>query len=117
MDNLDSINDDTFKAWFVYNKDQFKQIYSFIKVSKPKYVSFLYKLYISLSNKQLSFLFRISKQLVMINLAREDLLMNLVPKFFNNNNRSVLINHNTLMAKILFDIPENKTYNIFNCYL
>jgi len=34
MNKLHSINNDTFKAWFAYNKNQFKQN---IKVSKPKY--------------------------------------------------------------------------------
>jgi len=39
-----------------YNKDQFKQICNFIKVSKPKYVGvFLYKLRTPLSDKQLIF--------------------------------------------------------------
>jgi len=61
-------------------------------------------------------LFRISEQTIAdyINLAREDLLENLVPKFLNNNNRSILIDYNTPMAKMLFDIPENKTCSIFD---
>jgi len=49
-----------------------------------------------------------------INLAREDLHKNLVPKFINHNDRSVLIAHNTPMAKTLFDILDNKTCNIFD---
>jgi len=62
MDKLDySFNDDTasihtrFKAWFAYNKYQFNQICSFIKVSKPRYVGVLCKLRISLSNKHQTF--------------------------------------------------------------
>jgi len=43
-----------------------------------------------------------------INLAREDLHKNLVQKFINYNDRSVLIAHNP-MAKTLFDIPDDKT--------
>jgi len=110
MDKLDSI-DDTFKAWFAYNKHQFKQICSFIKVSKLKYVDVLCKLCNFLSNEQLTFLFGDSEQMI-TNLAREDLLKKLVPKFLNNNNRSVLINHNIPMTKILFNIPENKACSI-----
>jgi len=39
MDKLASIDDDTFKAWFAYNKDQFKQICSFIEICKCLLVS------------------------------------------------------------------------------
>jgi len=49
-----------------------------------------------------------------INLAREDLHKNLVPKFINYNDRSVLITHNIPMAKTLFDILDNKICSIFN---
>jgi len=49
-----------------------------------------------------------------INLAREDLHKNLVPKFINYNDRSVLIAHNTSMAKTLFDMPDDKTCSIFD---
>jgi len=68
----------------------------------------------SLFNKQLAFLFGVSEQTIVnyINLTR-DLLENLVPKFLNNN-RSVLINHNTPIAKMFFHIPENKACNIFD---
>jgi len=87
-DKFDFI-DDTFKTWFAfYNNDQFKQICNFVKVSKPKYVGvFLCKLCKSLSNKQLAFLFGVNERTIAnyVNLAREDLLENLVPKFLNNN--------------------------------
>jgi len=97
------------------NKYRFNKICSFIKVSKSKYVgAFLCKLRISLSNNHQTFWFGVSEQTIAnyINLAREDLLKNLVPKLLNN--CSVLINHNTSMAKMLFDIPENKACSIFD---
>jgi len=78
---------------------------------------FLCKLHTALSNNQLAFLFRICEQTIAnfyINLAREDLHKNLVPKFINYNDRSVLIAHNTLMTKTLFDIFDDKTYSIFD---
>jgi len=70
----------------------------------------------SLSNKELAFLFGVSEQTIAnyINLAREDLLENLVSKFLNNNNRSILINHNIPITKMLFDISENKICSIFD---
>jgi len=49
-----------------------------------------------------------------IDLTRKDLFENLVLKFVNNNNRSVLINHNTLIVKVFFDIPKNKACSIFD---
>jgi len=60
-------------------------------------------------------LFRVCERTIAsyINLAREDLHKNLVAKFINYNDRSVLIAHNTLMAKILFDTPDDKTCSIF----
>jgi len=48
------------------------------------------------------------------NLAREDLHKNLVPKFINYNDRSVLIAHNTLMVKTLFGISDDKNFSIFD---
>jgi len=48
------------------------------------------------------------------NLAREDFHKNLVPKFINYNDRSVLTAHNTPIAKTLFDIPDDKTCSIFD---
>jgi len=69
----------------------------------------------ALSNNQLAFLFEVCEQTITnyINLAREDLHKNLVPKFINYNYRSVLITHNTPMAKTLFNIPDDKTCSIF----
>jgi len=56
-----------------YNKDQFKQICSFIKVSKPKYVGvFLYKLFTSLSNKQLAFSFGVMNEQLLITLIYQE---------------------------------------------
>jgi len=83
-----------------------------VLLSKPKYVGiFLCKLHTFLSNKHLAFSFKVSEQTIAnyINLAREDLLENLVPKFLNKNNRSVLINH-SIPTKMLFNIPENLQY-------
>jgi len=67
-------------------------------------------------NNQLVFLFGICEQTIAnyINLARENLHKNLVPKFNNYNDRPVLIAHNTPMAKTLFDIPDDKTCSIFD---
>jgi len=64
----------------------------------------------------ITFLFGVCKRTIAnyINLTREDLHKNLVPKFINYNDRSVLIAHNTSMAKTLFDIPDNKTCSIFD---
>jgi len=61
-------------------------------------------------------LFGVNEQTIAnyVNLAKENLLENLVPEFFINNNRLVLIHHNTLMAKILFNILENKACSIFD---
>jgi len=63
-------------------------------------------------------LFEVCEQTIAsyINSARKDLYKNLVPKFINYNDRSVLIAHNTLMAKTLFDIPDDKTCSIFAIY-
>jgi len=63
------------------------------------------------SNNQLAFLFGVCERTIAnyINLARENLYKNLVSKFINYNDRSVLITHNTPMTKTLFDIPDDKT--------
>lgn len=117
IDKIDFMKDETFQAWFSYDKKEFQQICCFIKTCKPKHVAvFLCKLRTALSNNQLAFLFGVCEQTIAnyINLAREDLHKNLVPKFINYNDRSVLVAHNTLMAKTLFDIPDNKTCSIFD---
>lgn len=46
--------------------------------------------------------------------AKKDLLENFVPQFINNNDRSVLVNYTTPMAKELFDIPDDKACCIFD---
>lgn len=48
-----------------------------------------------------------------LNLVREDFLTNLVPKFINCQDRSVLIAHKTVMLKVLFDIPDDTACVIF----
>jgi len=58
--------------------------------------------------------FASERLLITLILAREDLHKNLVPKFINYNDRSILIVHNTPMAKTLFDIPDDKTCSIFD---
>jgi len=87
-----------------------QQICYFITCEPKHVVIFLCKLRTALSNNQLAFLFGVCEQTIVnyINLAREDLHKSLVPKIINYNNRSVLIAHNTLMAKT-FDIPDDKT--------
>jgi len=107
IDEINSINDETFKTWFSYNKKKFQQICCFIKTCEHVAV-FLDKLHTALSNNQLAFLFGVCEGTIAnyINLAREDLHKNLVPKFNNYNDRSVLIAHNTPMAKTLFKISD-----------
>jgi len=89
----------------------------FIKTCESKHVAvFLCKLRTALSNNQLGFLSGVCKRTITtyINLARKDLHKNLVPKFINYNDRSVLIAHNTPMAKTLFDDPDDQTCSIFD---
>lgn len=117
IDTIDSIDDETFKTWFSYDKEEFHQICSFTKTCEPKHVAvFLCKLRTALSNIQLAFLFGVCERTIAnhMNLARKDLHNNLVPKFINYNDRSVLIAHNTPMAKTLFDIPDDKACSIFD---
>lgn len=105
IDNLDSIDDNDFQAWFGFDKDQFGVICQYTESCKAKHVAtFLCKLRTSLSNKQLSFLFGCSEQSVAnyMDNARSVLLKNLVPKFLNNNDRSVILSHNSPIAKALF---------------
>jgi len=119
IDKIDSMNDEIFKTWFSYDKKKkkFQQICGFIKICELKHVVvFLCKLRTAISNNQLAFLFVVCERMIAnyINLARENLHKNLVPKCINYNDRSVLIAHNTPMAKTLFDIPDDKTCSIFD---
>lgn len=117
IDNLNSISDDDFKAWFAYDKEQFKTICSFIKSCEAKHVAILLcKMRTSLSNEQLSFLFGCSDRTIAnyMQLARNDLSVNLVPQFINKNDRNVLIRHNTPMAKALFDVGDNNCVCLFD---
>jgi len=101
---------------FLTIKRKIPVICCFIKTCEPKHIAvFLCKLRTALSNNQLAFLFGVCERTIAnyINLAR-DLHKNLVPKFINYNDRSVLIAHNTPMTKTLFDIPDDKTCSIFN---
>lgn len=109
IDNLDSITDDDFKAWFAFDKNQFHTICTFIKSCEAKHVAvFLCKIRTSLANKQLSFLFGCCEQTIAnyMTKAREDLLENLVPLFLNNNDRNIILAHNTPTAKALFDVSD-----------
>lgn len=109
LDNLSSISDSDFKAWFAFDKEQFGKICSFTKSCQAKHVAVLLcKMRTSLSNKQISFLFGCCEQTIANHMdnARNDLLQNLVPQFLNNNDREVLLNHNTPMAKALFDLSD-----------
>ena len=76
----------------------------------------LCKLRTSLSNEQIGFLFGCCHQTVSnrMDCTRKDLLKNLVPKFLNNNDRNTVVNNNTVMAKALFDIPNDKDCVIFD---
>lgn len=117
IDNLDSINDDDFKAWFAYNKAQFRTICTYIKSCEAKHVAVLLcKLRTSLSNKQISFMFGCSEQTIANHMsrARKDLLQNLVPLFLNNNDRNIVLNHNTPIAKALFDVKDENGVCLFD---
>lgn len=46
--------------------------------------------------------------------ARDDLLANLVPLFLNNNDRNVIISHNTPTAKVLFDVGDENGVCLFD---
>lgn len=109
IDNMESIDDDDFKAWFGFEKHQFEVICTFTETCKPKHVAILLcKMRTSLSNQQLSLLFACGETTIAthMSLARADLSKNLVPKFLNTNDRSDLLNHNTQTAKVLFDIGD-----------
>lgn len=115
--DLDSINDDDFQAWFGFDKTQFSVICQYIKSCEAKHVSvFLCKLRTSLSNKQLSYLFGVCEQTIAnyMSNARNDLIKNLVPGLLNNNDRNIVISHNTPMAKALFDINDENGVCLFD---
>lgn len=117
LDKMDSIDDGDFKAWFGFNKEQFGTICHYITSCEVKHLAvFLCKLRTSLSNEQLSFLFRCSDQTIAnyMNKARSDLSENLVPKFINNNDRSVFLSHSTPMAKTLFDVNDENGFCLFD---
>ncbi|KYN23462.1 hypothetical protein ALC57_04098 [Trachymyrmex cornetzi] len=117
MNNIDSVDDSTFKAWFAYNKEEFKKICTYAEKSNSVHVGVLLcKLRTALSNQQISFLFGVCETTVgnYIKIAIEDLIDHLVPKFINSDNRTELINHVTPMSKALFDIPIDKTCLIFD---
>lgn len=117
IDNLDSIDDTDFKAWFAYNKAQFGVICSYIESCQAKHVAVLLcKMRTSLSNKQLSFLFGCCEQTIAnyMNIARVDLMENLVPQFLNSSDRNVILNHNTPTAKVLFDVGDDNGVCLFD---
>lgn len=109
VNNLTTIDDDDFQAWFAFSKEEFKIICSYIEASAPKHVAVLLcKMRTSLSNKQLSFLFGCGEQTIAdhMKIARNDLTKNFIPQFLNSTDRNVILNHNTPMAKALFDISD-----------
>ncbi len=117
MSQIDAISDDVFKSWFGYSKEQFKSICSFtLHCSDQQIAVLLCKLRTALSNEQIGFLFGVCERTIAnyLNQTREELLKHLVPKYINNNKRSELIAHNTEMAKILFDISDDKACCIFD---
>jgi len=58
FDNIDSIDDTTFKNWFALDKEQLQTVCSFSVTCQPKHVAVLLcKMRTFLSDKQLSFLF------------------------------------------------------------
>lgn len=117
LENLDGMNDCEFKSWFAYNKEQFKEICSLLKLCEAKHVAaLLCKMRTALSNEQIGYLFGVSRFTISnyLRLASGDFLTNLVPKFINHNGRSVLLTHNTPMSRTLFDIPYDKVGFIFD---
>lgn len=117
VNNLGSIKDDSFKAWFGFEKNQFIKICEFTKDCTAVQVAVLLcKMRTALSNQQLAYLFGCCENTIAnyLNKAREDLIMNFLPQFINNNDRSTLINHNTPMAKELFDIPDDRSCCVFD---
>lgn len=115
--NLNTISDVDFKAWFAFDKEQSGTICSYIKSCEAKHVAVLLcKIRTSLSNEQLSFLFGCSDRTIAnhMNHARIDLLKNFVPHFHNNGDRSVLLRHNTPMAKALFDVGDENGVCLFD---
>ena len=117
LNNLETIKDDTFKAWFGYKKSKFTKICEFTKNCENNHVAvFLCKIWTSLSNEQLGFLFNCCSQTIANHLdkVRNDLIVNLVPQFINVMDRQTLIDHNTPMAKELYDIPDDKTSCVFD---
>lgn len=117
IDNIDSIDDTDFKAWFAYDKAQFKVICTFSKSCQPKHVAVLLcKMRTSLSNQQLSFLFGCCERTIAnyMTIARTDLLENLVPQFLNNNDRNIIVSHNIPTAKVLFDIGDENGVCLFD---
>lgn len=80
IDNLNSIDDSDFEAWFAFNKVQFGIICSYIRSCEAKHVAVLLcKMRTSITNKQMSFLFGCCEQTIAnyMNSARNDLLQNL----------------------------------------
>lgn len=117
IDNMESIDDSDFKAWSAYDKAQFGVICSYIKSCQAKHVAVLLcKMRTSLSNKQLSFLFGCCEQTIANYMAkaRDDMLENLVPQFLNNNDRNVIVTHNTPTAKVLFDVGDENGVCLFD---
>lgn len=114
IDHIDYIENDTFKAWFAYDKAQFEKFCTFTRTYQPKHVAVFLRT--ALSNNQLAFLFNVSERTIAnyMSNARKNLLENFVPQFINNNDRSVLVNHTTPMVKELFDIPDDKACCIFD---
>lgn len=65
VDNIDSIDDTTFKNWFALDKEQFQIVCSFFVTCQPKHVAvLLYKMQTSLSDEQLSFLFGVCRRTI-----------------------------------------------------
>lgn len=117
LDNIESIENNNFKAWFAFDKNQFFNICEYTEESDPKHVAVLLcKMRTSLSNEQLAFLFGCCDRTIAnyLNIARKDLYKNLVPKFINNNKRTTFVSHNTPVAKTLLDIPDDKGCCVFD---
>lgn len=116
MENIRAMDNDDFKAWFAYTKEQFDIICNFVSCEEKHVAVFLCKLRTSLTNQQLSFLFGCCTQTIAnhMEIARNDLLDNLVPEYINNNDRNILLEHNTPIAKALFDVSDENGVILFD---
>jgi len=117
LEQIDTIGDSDFVAWFAFDKAQFKIICSFATNCRLQQVAiFLCKLRTALSNEKLGFLFGVSRETIRTSIQAviEDLTEKMVPAFINTNDRSTLLSHKTPISSALFEIGEENGCVIFD---